>query len=80
MKALILAASLALVPTFALAQTGTGSPGASGFAPGHEQKTPGGAAEKSRGDRMQDARSAGKTTHGASDLSPGDKMNDKRGK
>jgi hypothetical protein len=80
MKALILAASLALVPAFALAQTGTGSPGASGFAPGHEQKTPGGAAAKSPGHEMQDARSAGKTTHGASDLSPGDKMNDKRGK
>jgi hypothetical protein len=81
MKALILAAGLALaVPAFALAQTST-SPGASGFAPGHEQKTPGGAAEKSPGDRMQDARSAGKpTTKGASEFSPGDKMNDKRGK
>jgi hypothetical protein len=81
MKALILAASLALVPAFALAQTSTNSPGASGFAPGHEQKTPGGAAEKSPGDRMHDARSAGKTTtKGASEFSPGDKMNDKRGK
>ena len=81
MKALILAASLALVPAFALAQTGTGSPGASGGAPGHEQKTPGGAAAVSPGHEMQDARSAGKTpTHGASEFSPGDKMNDKRGK
>jgi hypothetical protein len=81
MKALILAASLALVPAFALAQTGTGSPGASGFAPGHEQKTPGGGAAVSPGHEMQDARSAGKTTtKGASEFSPGDKMNDKRGK
>jgi hypothetical protein len=81
MKAVALAAGLVLaLPTLALAQTGTGSPGASGFAPGHEQKTPGGAAAKSPGHEMQDARSAGKTTHGASDLSPGDKMNDKRGK
>ena len=82
MKALALAAGLALaLPTFAFAQTGTASPGASGFAPGHEQKTPGGAAAKSPGHEMQDARSAGKTvTHGASEFSPGDKMNDKRGK
>ena len=80
MKALILAASLALVPAFALAQTGTNSPGASGFAPGHEQKTPGGAAKVSPGHEMQDARSAGTTTKGASEFSPGDKMNDKRGK
>jgi hypothetical protein len=80
MKALILAASLALVPAFALAQTGTNSPGASGGAPGHEQKTPGGAAAVSPGHEMQDARSAGKTTKGASEFSPGDKMNDKRGK
>jgi hypothetical protein len=84
MKALILAAGLAALPAFALAQTGTtstASPGASGFAPGHEQKTPGGAADKSPGHEMQDARSAGKTTtKGASEFSPGDKMNDKRGK
>jgi hypothetical protein len=80
MKALILAAGLALAPAFALAQTGTHSPGASGFAPGHEQKTPGGAAAKSPGHEMQDARSSGKTTKGASEFSPGDKMNDKRGK
>jgi hypothetical protein len=81
MKALILAAGLALAPALALAQTGTNSPGASGFAPGHEQKTPGGAAKVSPGHEMQDARSAGKTvTHGASEFSPGDKMNDKRAK
>jgi hypothetical protein len=82
MKALTLAAAFALaLPGFALAQTGTHSPGASGFAPGHEQKTPGGAAAVSPGHEMQDARSARKTvTHGASDFSPGDKMNDKRGK
>jgi hypothetical protein len=81
MKALILAASLALAPAFAFAQTGTSSPGASGGAPGHEQKTPGGAAAVSPGHEMQDARSAGKTTtKGASEFSPGDKMNDKRGK
>jgi hypothetical protein len=80
MKALILAASLALVPALALAQTGANSPGASGVAPGHEQKTPGGAAAVSPGHEMQDARSAGKTTKGASEFSPGDKMNDKRGK
>ena len=80
MKALILAAGLALAPAFAFAQTAT-APGASGFAPGHEQKTPGGAAAKSPGHEMQDARSAGKTTtKGASEFSPGDKMNDKRGK
>jgi hypothetical protein len=79
MKALAVAASLAIaLPTLALAQS---SPGASGFAPGHEQKTPGGAAAKSPGHEMQDARSAGKTvTKGASEFSPGDKMNDKRGK
>jgi hypothetical protein len=82
MKAVALAAGLVLaLPTLALAQTGTGSPGASGGAPGHEQKTPGGAAAKSPGHEMQDARSAGKTTtKGASEFSPGDKMNDKRGK
>jgi hypothetical protein len=82
MKVLALAAALAIaVPCFALAQTGTHSPGASGFAPGHEQRTPGGAAAVSPGHEMQDARSAGQTvTHGASEFSPGDKMNDKRGK
>jgi Spy/CpxP family protein refolding chaperone len=82
MKTLILAAGLALaLPLAASAQTPTNSPGASGFAPGHEQKTPGGAAAKSPGHEMQDARSAGKTTtKGASEFSPGDKMNDKRGK
>ena len=80
MKALILAAGLALaLPLAAAAQTH--SPGASGMAPGHEQKTPGGAAKVSPGHEMQDARSAGKNvTHGASEFSPGDKMNDKRGK
>ena len=57
MKALTLAAAFALaLPGFALAQTGTHSPGASGFAPGHEQKTPGGAAAVSPGHEMQDAR------------------------
>jgi hypothetical protein len=85
MKRILLAASFALaLPVAAFAQhttTTTTSPGASGFAPGQEQKTPGGAAKLSPGHEMQDARSAGKTvTHGASEFSPGDKMNDKRGK
>lgn len=82
MKKLALIAAFALaVPTLAMAQTSTNSPGASGMAPGHEQKTPGGAAAKSPGHEMQDARSKGKTTtKGASEFSPGDKMNDKRGK
>src|SRR4051794_32548041 len=80
-KTLILAAGFALaLPLAANAQTPTHSPGASGFAPGHEQKTPGAAAKVSPGHEMQDARSASKTvTHGAS-FSPGDKMNDNRGK
>ena len=83
MKRILLAASFALaLPAAGFAQThATTSPGASGMAPGHEQKTPGGAAAVSPGHEMQNARSAGKNvTHGASDFSPGDKMNDKRGK
>jgi hypothetical protein len=39
--------------------SGTKGPGASSYAPGHEQKTPGGASEMSPGDKMNDARSHG---------------------
>ena len=39
--------------------SGTKSPGASQYTPGHEQKKPGGASELSPGDKMNDARGKG---------------------
>lgn len=39
--------------------SGKSGPGASQFAPGREQKTPGGASELSPGDRMNDTRGRG---------------------
>jgi hypothetical protein len=75
MKALLLAGALSLaIPAASIAQT-SHSPGASGFAPGQEQKTPGGAAALSPGHQMQKARAAGKKVpRGASTYAPGHKM------
>ena len=72
--------------SFAVAQgadrSGTASPGASQYSPGHEMensktKTGPGASEYSPGDRMHDKGTVGRSK-GASEYSPGDRMNDKR--
>jgi hypothetical protein len=87
MKTAIAIASALLLSTgsLALAQTtksGTASPGASQYSPGHEMqhsktnKGPG-ASEYAPGDRMHDKGTVGQSK-GASRYSPGDRMNDKR--
>ena len=81
-KTIAIATALLLgTASFAFAQkSGTTSPGASQYSPGHEMKktkTGPGASELSPGDRMHDTGTVGRSK-GASELSPGDRMNDKR--
>lgn len=86
-KTIVVATALLLgTASFAVAQStnrsGTASPGASQYSPGHEMqssktKTGPGASEYSPGDRMHDKGTVGKSK-GASEDSPGDRMNDKR--
>jgi hypothetical protein len=72
-------ASLAVAQT---SKSGTTSPGASQYSPGHEMQgsttnNGPGASENSPGDRMRDKGTVGQS-RGASEYSPGDRMNDKR--
>jgi hypothetical protein len=82
-KTIAIATALLLgTASFAFAQSGTKSPGASQNSPGHEMQrsrtnTGPGASEFSPGDRMHDQGTVGQSK-GASEFSPGDRMNDKR--
>jgi hypothetical protein len=86
-KMLAVATALLLgTASFAVAQSrsGTSSPGASQYSPGHEMQgsksnTGPGASENTPSDRMKDSTTTGKSK-GASEYSPGDRMNDKRGR
>jgi hypothetical protein len=88
MKKMIVVASALVLGTasFAVAQSrsGTSSPGASQYSPGHEMqnsksKNGPGASEYSPGHQMKDKGTTGQS-RGASESSPGDRMNDKRGR